>query len=129
MRKIIFLLALSTVGLGFAGMASALIATTLLGILFFLGVSRTIGWDFYMQANGAWWNYAWGYVTEAPPLPVWPNPAMLAVFKVAEWDNYGLIVVDSAMITRSTGRRRSGTVRRAVEGGGATRLYRGLPAG
>ena len=33
-----------------------------------------------MQSNGAWWNYAWGYVTEAPPLPVWPNPAMLAVF-------------------------------------------------
>ena len=64
----------------FAGMASALIATTLLGILFFLGVNKTIGWDFYVQANAAWWNYAWGYVTEAPPLPVWPNPAMLAVF-------------------------------------------------
>lgn len=64
----------------FAGMAWALGVTTLLGILFFLGVDRTIGWDFYVQANGAWWNYAWGYVTEAPPLPVWPNPAMLAVF-------------------------------------------------
>src|SRR5262245_35596852 len=64
----------------FSGMAWALIATTILGILFFLGVSRTIGWDFYVQANGAWWNYAWGYTTEVPPLPVWPNPAMLAVF-------------------------------------------------
>lgn len=64
----------------FAGMAWALVITTALGILFFLGVARTIGWDFYVQANAAWWNYAWGYVTEAPPLPVWPNPAMLAVF-------------------------------------------------
>ena len=27
-----------------------------------------------------------------------PLPAMLAVFKVEEWDNYGLMVVDSAMI-------------------------------
>ncbi|MCS6892027.1 MAG: flagellar motor switch protein FliM [Rhodovarius sp.] len=27
-----------------------------------------------------------------------PLPAMLAVFKVEEWDNYGLIMVDSAMI-------------------------------
>jgi len=64
----------------FSGMAWALIATTILGILFFMGVSKTIGWDFYVQANGAWWNYAWGYTTEVPPLPVWPNPAMLAVF-------------------------------------------------
>jgi APA family basic amino acid/polyamine antiporter len=33
-----------------------------------------------MQSNGAWWNYAWGYVTDKPPLPVWPYPALLAVF-------------------------------------------------
>ncbi len=64
----------------FSGMAWALIVTTALGILFFLGVNRTIGWDFYVQGNAAWWNYAWGYTTDAPPLPVWPNPAMLAVF-------------------------------------------------
>ena len=64
----------------FAGMAWALVAITVLGILFFEGVAKTIGWDFYMQANAAWWNYAWGYTTTPPPLPVWPNPAMLAVF-------------------------------------------------
>jgi amino acid transporter len=64
----------------FAGMAWALGVTTVLGILFFLGVAKTIGWDFYMQSNAAWWNYAWGYTTTVPPLPVWPNPAMLAVF-------------------------------------------------
>jgi APA family basic amino acid/polyamine antiporter len=64
----------------FTGMAWALIGVTVLGVIFFLGVARTIGWDFYMQANAAWWNYSWGYVEEVPPLPVWPNPAMLAVF-------------------------------------------------
>jgi amino acid transporter len=64
----------------FAGMAWALVVTTILGILFFLGVAKTIGWDYYVQSNAAWWNYAWGYTTDVPPLPVWPNPAMLAVF-------------------------------------------------
>lgn len=64
----------------FSGMAWALVATTVLGILFFLGIAKTIGWDFYVQSNAAWWNYAWGYTDAIPPLPVWPNPAMLAVF-------------------------------------------------
>src|SRR5215217_1575203 len=64
----------------FAGMSWALAATTVLGILFFVGVARTIGWDYYVQSNAAWWNYAWGYTADLPPLPVWPNPAMLAVF-------------------------------------------------
>ncbi len=64
----------------FSGMAWALGTVTVLGIIFFLAVSKTIGWEFYMQSNGAWWNYAWGYVTDLPPLPVWPYPALLAVF-------------------------------------------------
>src|SRR5258706_645842 len=64
----------------FSGMAWALGVTTVLGILFFEGVAKTIGWDYYMQSNAAWWNYAWGYTADLPPLPVWPNPAMLAVF-------------------------------------------------
>ncbi|HNB36421.1 MAG TPA: APC family permease [Anaerolineales bacterium] len=64
----------------FSGMAWALGVTTVLAIIFFLGVNRTFGWDFYVQANAAWWNYAWGYTDVVPPLPVWPNPAMLAVF-------------------------------------------------
>lgn len=64
----------------FAGMAWALVVTTILGILFFMGIAKTIGWDYYVQSNAAWWNYAWGYTTAVPPMPVWPNPAMLAVF-------------------------------------------------
>jgi amino acid transporter len=64
----------------FAGMAWALGVTTLLAILLLLAINKTIGWDFYIRANGAWWNYSWGFVTEAPPLPIWPYPALLAAF-------------------------------------------------
>ena len=63
-----------------AGMGWALGITTLLGILLLYAISKTIGWDFYVQAGAAWWNYAWGYVTEVPALPVWPYPALLAAF-------------------------------------------------
>jgi APA family basic amino acid/polyamine antiporter len=64
----------------FWGMGWALIATTVLGAVFFLLINKTITWDFYMKANGAWWNYAWGYTEQTPPLPIWPYPALLAVF-------------------------------------------------
>ncbi len=63
----------------FAGMASALLVTTLLAIVVLLSISKTIGWDFYVQANGAWWNYAW-YGAAEPPLPIWPYPALFAAF-------------------------------------------------
>jgi APA family basic amino acid/polyamine antiporter len=64
----------------FWGMGWALIATTVLGAVFFLLISKTITWDWYMDANGAWWNYRWGYTDQVPPLTVWPYPALLAVF-------------------------------------------------
>jgi flagellar motor switch protein FliM len=58
-----------------------------------------------------------------------PLPAMLAVFKVEEWDNYGLIVVDSAMIYSVVdvllgGRR--GTAAMRVEGRPYTTIERTL---
>jgi len=64
----------------FWGMGWALIITTVLGAIFFLLINKTITWDWYMNANGAWWNYAWGYTEQTPPLPIWPYPALLAVF-------------------------------------------------
>lgn len=62
------------------GMGWALGATTLLGILLLYSIGRTIGWDFYVQAGAAWWNYVWGYTDVAPALPVWPYPALFAAF-------------------------------------------------
>ena len=63
-----------------SGMAWALGITTVLAIVLLLAISKTIGWDFYNQANGAWWNFSWAYTDQAPALPVWPYPAMLASF-------------------------------------------------
>ena len=63
-----------------SGMGWALGVTTVLGIVVLWAIGRTIGWDFYVQAGAAWWNYAWGYTDVAPALPVWPYPALLASF-------------------------------------------------
>jgi APA family basic amino acid/polyamine antiporter len=64
----------------FWGMGWALIITIVLGAVFFLLINKTITWDWYMNANGAWWNFRWGYTDQTPPLPIWPYPALLAVF-------------------------------------------------
>jgi len=63
-----------------SGMGWALGVTTLLGIVLLYAIGKTIGWDFYVQAGGAWWNYVWGFTETAPALPVWPYPALLAAF-------------------------------------------------
>jgi len=64
----------------FWGMAAAVIATAVLAIVFFALIAKTLGWDFYNKANGAFWAYKWGYAKEAPPLPFWPYPGLLAAF-------------------------------------------------
>ncbi len=65
-----------------AGMGTALGVTTLLGILFLYAIGKTIGWDFYVQAGGAWWAKVWDTTgtVSAPALPVWPYPALFASF-------------------------------------------------
>ena len=67
----------------FYSMAGALVATAILAVIFMLLIAKTFTWDFFVKANGAWWNYAWGYTDAPPPLPVWPYPALLASFLVS----------------------------------------------
>ena len=62
------------------GMGWALGITTVLGIVLLYAISKTIGWEFYIQSGAAWWNYVWGYTDVAPALPVWPYPALFAAF-------------------------------------------------
>ncbi len=62
------------------GMGYALGVTTVLGIILLLAINKAMGWEFYMQANGAWWNFIWGYTDHAPALPFWPYPGLLAAF-------------------------------------------------
>ncbi len=64
----------------FWGMAAAIVVTAILALVFFALIAKTLGWDFYNKANGAFWNYTWGYVEEAPPLPFWPYPVLFAAF-------------------------------------------------
>jgi APA family basic amino acid/polyamine antiporter len=64
----------------FWGMAAAVIATAVLAIVFFALIAKTLGWDFYNKANGAFWAFKWGYAQDAPPLPFWPYPGLLAAF-------------------------------------------------
>ena len=64
----------------FQGMAFALIVTTVLAVVFFLLVDKTITWNFQLNADAAYWNYRYGSTTTPPPLDVWPYPALLAMF-------------------------------------------------
>ena len=66
----------------FWGMAAAIIVTTVGALILLALISKTIGWDFYNKANGAFWNYTFGYTTEPAPLPIWPYPALFATFLV-----------------------------------------------
>lgn len=65
----------------FWGMAAAILVTTVGALIFIVLIAKTIGWDFYNKANGAFWAYFFGGTT-APPLPIWPYPALFATFLV-----------------------------------------------
>jgi len=62
----------------FWGMAWAVIVTAGLALVFFLLINKTMGWDFYMNANGAFWSNIF-YGTDVP-IPVWPYPVQFATF-------------------------------------------------
>ncbi|MCC7162530.1 MAG: APC family permease [Anaerolineae bacterium] len=65
----------------FYGMGLALTITTILAVIFFMLVDKTITWSWLSNANAAYWNYRWGYTETAPPLgAIWPYPALLAMF-------------------------------------------------
>lgn len=66
------------------GMASALAATTILAVIFYLLVDKTIGFAWLSKANAAFWSYRFDTTgtVAPPPLPFWPYPALLAMFLV-----------------------------------------------
>ena len=76
-----------------AGMGYALLATTMLGILLLYAINKAVGWDFYMQANGAWWNFVWVYTDQAPAMPFWPYPTLFAAFLTSSRVLQFLVVV------------------------------------
>ena len=62
----------------FWGMASAIIVTAGLALVFFLLIAKTIGWEFYINANGAFWSNI--FYGTAVAIPVWPYPVQFATF-------------------------------------------------
>jgi amino acid transporter len=81
----------------FTGMATAVIATVGLLVLLFFAIDHSITWKFYMQANGAYWNTAWGYTTDPSPFPIWPYPALLAAFMTTNPIVQILVIVAMSM--------------------------------
>ncbi len=62
----------------FSGMALAVVVTVVLLILLCLAIDHAMTWQFFVQSSAAYWNYTWGSSPDAPALPVWPYPALLA---------------------------------------------------
>jgi basic amino acid/polyamine antiporter, APA family len=63
----------------FNAMFWGLWVTVALVAVIILLIVKTIGWDFYQAANGAFWNAAVG---GAPPVGIWPYPVMFASWLV-----------------------------------------------
>src|SRR4030067_818482 len=57
-------------------MAAAVGVPAGLALVLFALINKTIGWDFYMNANGAFWSNIF-YGTEVA-IPVWPYPVQFA---------------------------------------------------
>ena len=64
------------------GMLGGLWVTIALAIVFVLLASKTFGWDFFNATNVNFINYAYGYVTVAPTIPIWGYPPLLASFLI-----------------------------------------------
>ncbi len=79
------------------GMLGGLWVTIGLAVVFVLLASKTFGWDFFNATNVNFINYAYGYVTVAPTIPIWGYPPMLAAFLI---DNHivqmGIVVLFGA---------------------------------
>ena len=64
------------------GMLGGLWVTIGLAIVFVLLAAKTFGWDFFNAANVNFIDYAYGYVTTAPAIPIWGYPPLLVSFLI-----------------------------------------------
>jgi len=64
------------------GMLGGLWVTIILAIAFVLLAAKTFGWDFFNATNVNFIDWAYGYVTVAPAIPIWGYPPLLAAFLV-----------------------------------------------
>ena len=62
------------------GMLGGLWVTVGLAVVFLVLAAKTFGWTFFNASNVTYVNYAYAYSTQAPPMPIWGFPPMLAAF-------------------------------------------------
>ena len=62
------------------GMLGGLWVTAALAVVFIVLAAKAFGWTFFNASNVTYVNYAYGYSTTAPPVPIWGYPPMLAAF-------------------------------------------------
>ena len=64
------------------GMLGGLWATVGLAVVFVFLAAKTFGWTFFNASNGTYVNYAYGYVTDAPAVPIWGFPGLMASYLI-----------------------------------------------
>src|SRR4051794_36991080 len=64
------------------GMLGGLWITAGLAVVFVLLAAKTFGWTFFNASNATYVNYAYGYVTDAPAVPIWGFPGLLAAYLI-----------------------------------------------
>ncbi|MBM4408439.1 MAG: amino acid permease [Chloroflexi bacterium] len=64
------------------GMLGGLWVAVILGVAFLLLAAKTFGWEFFEATNVSYVNYAYGYTTTPPTIPIWGYPPLLAAFLI-----------------------------------------------
>jgi basic amino acid/polyamine antiporter, APA family len=75
------------------GMLGGLWATVALAIVFVFLAAKTFGWTFFNASNATYVNYAYGYVTDAPVVPIWGFPGLLAAYLIDSHIVQAIIVI------------------------------------
>ncbi|HEY2917146.1 MAG TPA: amino acid permease [Candidatus Limnocylindrales bacterium] len=65
-----------------SGMLGGLWVTAGLAVVFVLLAAKTFGWSFFNASNGTYVNWAYGYVTDAPAVPIWGFPGLMASYLI-----------------------------------------------
>jgi basic amino acid/polyamine antiporter, APA family len=76
-----------------SGMLGGLWVTAALAVIFVMLAAKTFGWTFFNASNGTYVNYAYGYVKDAPAVPIWGFPGLLAAYLIDSHIVQAIIVI------------------------------------
>ncbi|MFL5689893.1 MAG: hypothetical protein ACJ77I_12965, partial [Chloroflexota bacterium] len=75
------------------GMLGGLWVTAGLAVVFVVLAAKTFGWSFFNASNGTYVNFAYGYTTDAPAVPIWGFPGLLASYLIDSHLIQAIIVI------------------------------------